>query len=305
MAAKQRYKYLAPAALAKMERLDIVAKGVVEGFVTGLHRSPYHGFSVEFAEHREYVHGDNIRDIDWQAYARSDRYMIKQYQEETNLRAYLLLDMSGSMGYRSAESDVSKLEYGCFLAACLAYLLARQQDPVGLVTFDDEVRTFIPPGSTSVHLNQLLRELEKVKARRTTDVSSSFHHLAEHIRRRGLIIIISDLYDDQREVLRSLRHFRYKKHEVMLFHLFDRYEIEFPFRKLTDFVDMETNERIQIDPKYIRKEYLALVQEFIDLYRKDCSASQIEYVQTHTGVPYDVMLFKFLATRSRLGLKTT
>jgi len=305
MADPQRYRYLEPAALARMARLDIVAKGVVEGFITGLHRSPYHGFSVEFTEHREYVPGDNIKDVDWQAYGRSDRYVIKQYQEETNLRAYILLDMSGSMGYRSEESSLSKLEYGSFLAACLAYMLVRQQDPVGLVTFDDEVRTFMPPGGTMPHLNLMLRQLETVKPGRTTDVSSSFHHLAEHIKRRGLIIIISDLYDDQREVLRSLRHFRYKKHEVMLFHIFDRFEIEFPFRKLTDFVDLETDERVQVDPKYIRDEYHSLIEEFIDVYRHDCSASQIEYVQTHTGVPYDFLLFKFLATRSKLGLKTT
>ena len=301
MAKKQRYRYLEPKALAKMARLDIVAKGVVEGFISGLHRSPYHGASVEFAEHREYVAGDNIKDVDWRAYGRSDRYVIKQYQEETNLRAHILLDMSGSMGYRSEEAELTKLEYGCFLAACLAYMLVRQQDPVGLVTFDDQVRTFMPPGSTTPHLNLVLRELEKLQPGRTTDVSSSFHHLAEHIKRRGLIIIISDLYDDQREVLKSLRHFRYKKHEVMLFHIFDRYEIEFPFRSLTDFVDMETNERIQVDPKYIRNIYTSMIQEFIDVYKQDCSASQIEYIQTHTGVPYDFMLSKFLSTRKRLA----
>lgn len=301
MAKKQRYKYLEPKALAKMARLDIVAKGVVEGFISGLHRSPYHGSSVEFAEHREYVAGDNIKDVDWRAYGRSDRYVIKQYQEETNLRAHILLDMSGSMGYRSEESELTKLEYGCFLAACLAYMLVRQQDPVGLVTFDDQVRTFMPPGSTTPHLNLVLRELEKLKPGRTTDVSGSFHHLAEHIKRRGLIIIISDLYDDQREVLKGLRHFRYKKHEVMLFHIFDRYEIEFPFQSLTDFVDMETNERIQVDPKYIRNVYTSMIQEFIDVYKQDCSASKIEYIQTDTGVPYDFMLSKFLSTRRRLA----
>ncbi|MFO7900919.1 MAG: DUF58 domain-containing protein, partial [Planctomycetota bacterium] len=281
---EQRYKYLEPAALAKLDRFDIVAKGVVEGFITGLHRSPYHGFSVEFAEHREYVAGDNIRDIDWQAYGRSDRYMIKQYQEETNLRAHILLDRSGSMGYKSDEASITKLDYGCFLAACLAYLLARQQDPVGLVLFDDEVRTFIPPGSTTVHLNLMLRELEKIEPGRQTNVSGSFHHLAEHINRRGLIIIISDLYDDQTEVLRSLRHFRYKKHEVMLFHVFDQAEIEFPFDRLTNFVDLETDERIQVDPKYVREEYTKLIREFIDVYKNDCSASQVEYIQTHTGL---------------------
>jgi uncharacterized protein (DUF58 family) len=296
---EQKYKYLNPAALAKMGRLDIVAKGVVEGFITGLHRSPHHGSSVEFAEHREYVHGDNIKDVDWQAYGRSDRYMIKQYQEETNLRAHILLDMSGSMGYRSEETEVTKLQYSCFLAACMAYLLARQSDPVGLVTFDDEVRTFMPPGSTTVHLNLLLRELESLEPTRATNVSGSFHHLAEHIKRRGLIIIISDLYDEQSEVIKALRHFKFKRHEVMLFHVFDQAELEFPFRRLTDFVDMETNERIQIDPKYIRTEYLKMIQEFIDGYKNDCSASGVEYVQTHTGVPYDMMLWKFLSARSR------
>jgi uncharacterized protein (DUF58 family) len=302
---EQKYQFLDPAALAKMSRLDLVAKGVVEGFITGLHRSPFHGFSVEFAEHREYVAGDNIKDVDWQAFARSDRYMIKQYQEETNLRAYILLDLSGSMGYRSDDAGISKLEYGCFLAACLAYLLARQQDPVGLITFDEQVRTFMPPGSTTVHLNLLLRELEKIAPGRRTDCSTSFHHLAEHIKRRGLLIIISDLYDDPREVVRSLRHFRYKKHEVMLFHVFDRAELEFPFSRLTDFVDMETGERIQIDPKYIRKEYLSLIQEFVDLYKNDCSASRVEYMHTHTGVPYDRMLSQFLSARSRIGARMT
>jgi len=296
---EQRYTYLDPAALAKMGRIDIVARGVVEGFITGLHRSPYHGSSVEFAEHREYVAGDNPKDVDWQAYGRSDKYMIKQYQEETNLRAYLLLDISGSMGYRSDEAALTKLEYGCYLAACLAYLLARQQDPVGLVTFDDEVRTFIPPGSTTVHLNLLLRELEKLEPSRATNVSGSFHHLAEHITRRGLIIIVSDLYDEPREVLRALRHFRHKKHEVMLFHVFDRFELEFPFTRLTDFVDMETNERIQIDPTYVRSEYRSQIQEFVDTYKNDCAASRIEYAQTHTGVPYELMLSKFLSARGK------
>ncbi len=293
-------QYLQPETVSKLKGMEMRARMVVEGFIAGLHKSPYHGFSVEFAEHREYVYGDNPKDIDWQAYGRSDRYVIKQDQEETNLRAYILLDMSGSMGYRSDETGITKLEYGCFLAACLAYLLARQQDPVGLVTFDDEVRTLMPPGSTTVHLNLLLRELEKLKPGRTTNVSSSFHHLAEHIKKRGLIIIVSDLYDDQREVLKSLRHFRYKKHEVMLFHVFDRFELEFPFRNLTDFVDMETNERLQVDPKYVRSEYTKLIHEFIDVYKNDCSASQIEYVQTNTGVPYDLMLSKFLSARSKM-----
>ena len=297
MSEAHKYKYLDPAALAKMGRLNIVAKGVVEGFITGLHRSPYHGFSVEFAEHRAYVPGDNPKDVDWQAYARSDRYMVKQYQEETNLRAHIVLDVSASMGYRSQPDSLSKLEYASFLAACFAYLLARQQDPIGLITFDDDVRSFIPPRSTMPHLNLLLRALEQLEPSRKTNVAGAFHRVAEHLKKRGLIIIISDLYDEPREVIKALHHFRHKKHEVMLFHIFDQAEVEFPFGKLTEFVDMETNEQIQVDPNYVRDEYIALVKDFIETYRKDCLSSQIEYAHTHTGVPYDKMLWKFLANR--------
>lgn len=301
MAATSRYRYLQPEAIAKLGNLNLIAKSVVEGFITGLHKSPYHGFSVEFSEHREYVPGDNIKDIDWQAFGRTDKYVVKQYQEETNLKAYVLLDTSGSMAYKSDESSLSKLEYGCFLAASLAYLMVRQQDSVGLITFNEAINLFIPPRATAVHLNLIFRKLEEIEPGQATNVSKAFHDLAENLKRRGLIIIISDLYDDQKEVLKGLRHFRYKKHEVIVFHIFDKWELDFPFRKLSDFIDMETNEQLQIDPKFIRQEYMEEVQTFIEQYRKDCGDSTVEYVQTDTSVPYDFMLLSYLGKRKRLG----
>jgi uncharacterized protein (DUF58 family) len=296
----QRYRFLVPEAVGRLRNMNLIARTVVEGFIAGLHRSPHHGFSVEFSDHRQYTPGDNLRDLDWLALARTDKYYIKRYEEETNLRAYLLLDTSGSMGYRSGE-NVTKMEYGCYLAASLAYLMVRQQDSVGLVTFDRQIRSNIPARSTTAHLNLLLRHLETLRPGEVTSVSRTFHDLAEMIKRRGLIIIISDLYDDEREVMRALRHFRHKRHEVILFHVFDRAELDFPFRRLSDFVDLETNQRLQIDPRYVRAEYLRQIRAFVDAYKRACSESQIEYVNTDTSVPYDFMLSAYLAKRKHLG----
>lgn len=294
------YRFLTPEAVARLRNLNLIARTVVEGFITGLHRSPYHGFSVEFSDHREYTPGDNLRDLDWLALARTDKYYIKRYEEETNLRAYLLLDISGSMAYQSGE-NVTKIEYGCYLAASLAYLMIRQQDSVGLITFDQSIRANIPPRSTTTHLNQILRHLEAVEPGAVTDVSRTFHDLAEMIRKRGLIVIISDLYDEEREVVRALRHFRHRRHEVILFHVFDRAELDFPFRRLSDFVDLETNERLQIDPRYVREEYRRQIAGFIARYKRACSESRIEYVHTDTSVPYDFLLSAYLSKRKHLG----
>jgi len=293
-----KYRYVEPEALAKLGRLNIIARAVVEGFISGLHRSPYHGFSVEFSDHREYVPGDNLRDLDWLALARTDRYYVKQYEEETNLKAYILLDTSASMGFKSNDG-LSKFEYGCFLASSLAFLMVRQQDSVGLVTFDERINNFIPPRSSTLHLNLLLQTLEKVEPGKRTNVSGTFHDLAERIKRRGLIIIISDLFDDQREVLRALSHFRHKKHEVLVFHVFDRFELEFPYRRLSDFIDMETGDRLQADPVYVREEYVRLLHEFIDAYKRDCAATAIDYIMANTSTPYDQLLFRYLSKRIR------
>ena len=300
MSESSGYRYLRPEAVARLKNLSLTARSVVEGFISGLHKSPYHGFSVEFADHREYTPGDNIRYLDWLALARTDRYFVKQFEEDTNLRCMILLDTSGSMGYASS-GGLSKLEYGCFLAASLAYLMIRQQDSVGLVTFDNEIRNNIPPRGSETHLNVLLRRLEQVQPGEITRVGNIFHHLAETLKRRGLIIIISDLYDDPKEVMRGLRHFRHKRHEVILFHVFDPAELTFPFERLTQFVDLETTERLQVDPKYVRDEYRALIAAFINGYRRDCSEGLIEYVVTDTSVPYDRMFTAYLSRRKRFS----
>ena len=299
--AEQRsvYRYLKPEAVARLKNMTLVARSVVEGFISGLHKSPYHGFSVEFAEHREYVPGDNLRYLDWQALGRTDRYYVKQFEQETNLRCHILLDTSGSMNYKS--DGITKFEYGAYLAASLAYLMIRQQDTVGLVTYDDKIRQRILPHSTTVHLNHVLRTLESTKPGGDTSISEVFHRLAETIKKRSLLIIISDLFDNEIEVMRSLRHFRHKKHEVIIFHIFDRYEQEFPFDRLSNFIDLETGERLQIDPRYVRDEYMKQMKEFIDSYKRDCSESFIEYVATNTSIPFDFMLTNYMAKRKRLS----
>jgi len=298
--AKQVYRYLEPRALAKIANMKLVARTVVEGFYSGLHRSPYHGFSVEFAEHRAYAPGDSPKDIDWRALARTERYVVKQYEEETNLRAYLLLDISKSMDFHAEGASLTKLQYASYLAACLAYLMIRQRDSVGLVSFSDKIERYLPPRSTTPHLNLMLRELERVEKRSETRVSRAFHDLAEMLKRRSLIIILSDLMDDPKEVVPALRHFRFKRHEVILFHILDRWELDFPFRRMGEFVDMETGERLLVEPRFVRDEYQRQIKEFVEQYKRDCAAGQIEYVLTDTSVPYDFMLSAYLAKRKRI-----
>ena len=298
MALRRRYKYLEPEAASRLRNLNLVARSVVEGFVSGLHRSPYHGFSVEFADHRKYTPGDNIRDLDWRAWAKSDRFYIKRYEEETNVNAHLLLDVSASMTFRS--QGLSKLEYACFLAASLAYLMVRQQDSVGLVVFADGIQKRLPPHSSTLHLNQLLRTLETVEPVPDTDIAATFHQLAEMIKRRGLIVILSDLLDEEREVLRALRHFRHRRHEVIIFHILDPAERRFPYSRLTDFIDLETGSRLQVDPRFVRQDYLKQIEAFINTYRQGATESNIEYVLADTATPYDRLLLAYLARRSKV-----
>jgi uncharacterized protein (DUF58 family) len=296
---QSRYKYLDPETIGSLGRLNVVARSAVEGFISGLHRSPHHGFSVEFSEHRPYTPGDELRYLDWVAYARSDRFYIKQFEQETNLRCYILLDCSGSMNYASGRG-LTKLEYGCFLAATLGYLMTRQQDVVGLVAFDHEIRLHMPPAGSPAHINEMCRQLEHLKTGRVTSLAKPFHDLAEMIKRRGLIIVISDLYDEESEVIKALRHFRHKKHGVILFHVLDAAELEFPFTKLTQFLDLETGEKYQVDPRSVREAYLAELRAFIDRYKKACSDSDTEYVLTDTSVPYDFLLRSYLARRQTM-----
>jgi len=291
------YRYLEPEALARVKNLSMVARGVVEGFISGLHSSPYKGFSVEFAEHREYTAGDDPRHLDYKMLARTDRLYIKQYEEETNMRVQILLDTSGSMGYHH-EAKITKLEYGSYLTAVLSYLMTRQQDSVGLTTFDTEVRLDMPARSSPRHFNEMMRQLEQIEPGRPTDVAETLHRLANRFKRRCLIVLISDLYDEPDEVMRALHHFRHRRHEVIVFHVFDKAEIEFPFKDVISFHDLETDERLQIDPVFVRDAYVEQIEEFIEGYRRACAETQIDYVMTDTSVPYDFMLSKYIAKRN-------
>ncbi len=294
--AKSPYLYFEPDKVGSLKNLNLLARYAVEGFISGLHRSPHRGFSVEFSEHREYSPGDDLRHLDWVAWGRSDRYYIKQYEQETNLRAYILLDVSGSMNYRY-DSPVTKFAYGCFLASCLSYLMCRQQDMVGMIAFDERVRFHLTPGSKPAHLDRIFKHLEMVKPGRRTAMASTFHDLANRIAKRGLIIVISDLYDDPDEIVRALQHFVYKRHQIIVFHVLDQAEMRFPFDKIFTFVDLESEQRLQVDPRYVREAYLAEMGVFIERYRKECSDRSIEYVLAGTDTPYDRMLLRYLARR--------
>jgi len=291
------YHFLEPQALARVENLSVVARGVVEGFISGLHSSPYKGFSAEFAEHREYTAGDDPRHLDYRMLGRTDRLYVKQYEEETNMRVQILLDGSGSMGY-SHEGRLSKLEYGSYLTAILAYLMTRQQDSVGLSTFDTQIRLDMPARSSPRHFNEMMQQLEAVRPGGETDIAETLHRLANRFKRRCLIVLLSDLYDEPEEVIRALHHFRHRRHEVIVFHVLDKAEIDFPFRDVIAFHDLETNERIQVDPAYVRQPYLDEIEAFIEGYRRACAEAQIDYVATDTSVPYDFMLARYIAKRN-------
>jgi len=298
MSRDRGYQYLDPAALARVKNLSLVARSVVEGFITGLHSSPYKGFSVEFAEHRKYTAGDNPRHLDWRVLGRTDRLYIKQYEEETNLRAQILLDCSGSMAYGEPPS-ITKLQYASYLTAVLAYMMMRQQDAVGMTTFDTKVRLDLPARSSPRHFDEMMNQLEAIKPGRPTSLGATLHRLADRFKRRCLIILISDLYDDPEAVEPALHHFHYKRHEVIVFHVLDHAEITFPFRDTASFVDMETGERLQVDPAYVRDEYRRQLDAFIARYRKICADCQFDYVLTDTSVPFDSMLSRYLEKRTR------
>ena len=292
-------KYLNPEVVSRLASMELKARLVVEGFIVGLHRSPYHGFSVEFAEHRQYMPGDDFRHIDWKVYGKSDRFYIKQFEEETNLKAYILLDASNSMGYKS--DGISKLEYGSYLAASLAYLMLRQQDAPGLLVYDEKIRSYIPPRGAQSHINPILRQLNETVPSSGTDAAVAFHELAERIKRRGLIIVISDLLDDPEKFLLGLKHFRHRQHEVIVFQILDPFERSFAYKAEARFKDMESKREMLTDPWQIRKEYLARMGEYLDTISRACRDSQIDYHLLDSSIPFDKALFGYLAKRSKLG----
>lgn len=292
-------KYLDPMTVSRLARLDLKARLVVEGFIAGLHNSPYHGFSVEYAEHRQYMPGDPIKHIDWKVFAKSDRFYIKEYEEETNLKSYIFLDVSASMDY--ASKGITKLEYGKYIAAALTYLMLSQQDSVGLVLYDETIRQYVPPRSIRNHLHAILQRLQAAAPGSGTRSRSTFHSLAERIKRRGLIIIISDLFDDPRDIVASIRHFRHRKHEVIVFRLLDPAEKEFAFQHPSRFRDMETGEEVYTHPHAIREAYLDDLKEQDELYTRVCRENAADYLCLDTGTPFDQALLTFLAKRSHLG----
>ena len=286
-----------PATLARISKLELRARVVMEGIISGMHKSPHRGYSVEFAQHRDYSPGDEIRHIDWKVYGKSDRYYVKQYEEETNLKAYFVVDTSASMNYKSGP--MSKLDYAAVISAALSSLLLQQRDSVGLALFNDGIQSFIPAASTPSHLRMVLAQLEHLDTAPRTGISHAFHDLAERIKRRGLIVILSDLFDDPEMVLNGLQHFRHRKHEVILFHLLDREEITFPFRDTLVFEGMEEEGQLPAEPKALRKEYLRLFEDYISRLKRGCREMGMDYVQFPTDQPVDVQLSQYLAQRMK------
>ncbi|MBI2619675.1 MAG: DUF58 domain-containing protein [Ignavibacteriales bacterium] len=292
-------KYLQPEIIAQLANMELRARLVVEGFITGLHRSPYHGFSVEFTEHRPYMPGDEIKHIDWKAYAKTGRYFIKQFEEETNLKSHVILDASASMGYASGDR-LKKIQYASYVAASLAYLMTEQRDAVGLTVYDEEIRISMAPRATKLYLRQMLKALETVEAGRQTGTAESLHTVAEKIKRRGLIILLSDLFDEPEKVKTALKHFRHRGHEVIVMQILDPVERTFAFDADAVFRDMETAEELMTQPWHIQRAYQQTLRQLLDGYKRECLENNIDYVLLDTGTPFDKALFEYLNKRKRI-----
>lgn len=292
-------KYLQPHVVAQLANMELRARLVVEGFITGLHKSPYHGFSVEFTEHRPYMPGDEIKHIDWKAYGKTDRYYIKEFEEETNLKSYIVLDASSSMEYGS-PGQLKKIEYASYVAAALGYLMVEQRDAVGLTIYDEHVRSMLPPRAAKLYLQQVLRELENLKTGNKTGTAAALHQVAERIKRRGLVVVLSDLFDNPREVATALKHFRHKGNEVIVMQILDPMERSFAFGTDAVFRDLETKEELLTQPWHIQKAYRESMQEFLEFYKRECRENAIDYVLLDTTTPFDKALFEYLNKRKRI-----
>jgi uncharacterized protein (DUF58 family) len=298
MAATARERqFLDPAVIARLGTLELKARTIVEGFLSGLHRSPFKGFSVEFAEYRQYIHGDDLSTIDWKVYARSDRYHVKKFEEETNLDCHLMLDVSGSMGYGSR--GLTKLEYGSCLAASIAYLMHRQRDAVGLMAFDERMVDVLPASARPGHLRALLVSLDRLRVGQATNVSKPLHQLAGSLSRRGVVVLVSDLLDDPEAVIRGLKHVRFRGTDVIVFQILDPDEIDFPFERATRFEDLETTEEIMAVPGLVREHYLRQMSGLIDRYRRELGVAGIDYQLLKTTDPLELALLSYLSTRAK------
>ena len=306
MAKTELQKYLDPKVLSKIRRLDLQARLVVEGFISGMHRSPFHGFSVEFAQHREYSPGDDIKHLDWKVLARTDKAYIKQYEVETNLRATLLVDISESMRYQGNGGRVermSKYHYAACVAASLAHLLLGQQDAVALATFDDDLRDFLAHSTNPNHIKPLVHALDTVSLVEKTSLEHICHNLVEKIPRRGMICLVSDLFVDTDGLIRGLRHFRHRDHEVMVLHVMDDDELTFPFQGNIMFRGLEDTGRLTVEPRALRQGYIEAVQEFCADVKRRCIANRIDYKLISTTDHLDAALLSFLAARAAAARK--
>ena len=298
MAAPNRERrFLDPAVVARLATLELKAATVVEGFLSGLHRSPFKGFSVEFAEYRQYIHGDDLSTIDWKVYARNDRHYVKKFEEETNLHCHILLDISRSMEYGSR--GINKFEYAQCLAASLGYLMNRQRDGVGLAAFDDQIRTMLPASARPGHLRALLVTLDRLQLGRDTNVGKPLHQLAESLSKRGMVVLISDLLDEPERVIRGLRHFQFRGSDVIVFQVLDPDEIDFPFERATRFEDLETADEVTAIPAMAREQYLSAMNNLLDRYKRELGSAGIDYHLLSTAQPLEMALLAYLSTRAR------
>jgi uncharacterized protein (DUF58 family) len=291
-------RFLDPAVIARLGSMELKARTVVEGFLSGLHRSPYKGFSVEFAEYRQYMPGDDLSTLDWKVYARSDRHYVKKFEEETNLECHLLLDVSASMAYRGGAA-MSKLEYGSVLAASLAYLMHRQRDATGLIEFDDRIRGRLPASARPGHLHAILLALDKVTPGAKSDVGRPLHQLAEALGKRSLVVLISDLLDDPDSVVRGLKHLRFRGTDVIVFQVLDPHELLFPFRGAARFTDVESADVVTADPARVREGYLEALAALRARYERELRGAGIDFISLDTSKPLDFALLAYLDTRAR------
>jgi len=294
-------RFLHPETIARISRLDLRAQHVVEGFISGMHRSPFFGHSVEFVQHREYVPGDDIRHLDWKVWSKTDRFFIKQFEEETNLRATVVVDVSESMHY--GRGPLNKYEYACTIAACLAYLILRQQDAVRLLTFDSDVRKEVPSFSHLTHVNAITQALHVSKPREKTDIEKILRQVTERVSSRGMIVLVSDLLVDREPLFRGLEMLRHRRHDVLIFHVLDDDELTFPFAGTTRFEGMEELPHLLCDPRALRDGYLEALEEYLVEVRRGAAGKGIDYALVRTGDYLDAVLSKFL--HHRLALKSS
>lgn len=288
-------RFLHPATIARISRLDLRARHVVEGFISGMHRSPFFGHSIEFVQHREYVSGDDLRHLDWKVWSKTDRFYIKQYEAETNLRCTLVVDVSESMHY--GRGPLNKYEYGCTIAACLAYLLLRQQDAVGMLTFDSDVRQIVPSRSSQNHMDALVKAMDVSRPREKTDLEKILRRVAENVTGRGMVVIVSDLLADREPLFRGLEMLAHRRHDVLVFHVLDDDELTFPFAGTTRFEGMEQLPDLLCDPRSLRDGYIEALEEYLVEVRRGCARTGIDYSLVRTSDYLDAVLSKFLHQR--------